>query len=126
MEPRRIQLSRARGWRLPENTVKVDRSSAFGNPFGIRECRDMLDLTDSAARRQVVAWFREWVALPNDHDRLNVLGCYGDTSQQHARLHSRLSSLRGKNLACWCALDAPCHADVLLEIANGPTCEAVP
>ncbi|MGO8055976.1 DUF4326 domain-containing protein, partial [Rhizobium leguminosarum] len=26
--------------------------------------------------------------------------------------------LRGKNLACWCPLDQPCHADVLLEIAN--------
>ena len=27
--------------------------------------------------------------------------------------------LRGKNLACWCPLDKPCHADVLLQIANG-------
>jgi hypothetical protein len=26
--------------------------------------------------------------------------------------------LRGKDLACWCPLDQPCHADVLLEIAN--------
>lgn len=30
----------------------------------------------------------------------------------------RVAELRGKNLACWCALDAPCHADVLLELAN--------
>lgn len=29
-----------------------------------------------------------------------------------------LSELRGKDLACWCPLDQPCHADVLLEIAN--------
>lgn len=29
------------------------------------------------------------------------------------------ASLRGKNLACFCPLDQPCHADVLLEIANG-------
>lgn len=28
------------------------------------------------------------------------------------------AALRGKNLACWCPLDQPCHADVLLEIAN--------
>jgi len=27
--------------------------------------------------------------------------------------------LRGKNLACWCKLSEVCHADVLLEIANG-------
>jgi len=33
---------------------------------------------------------------------------------------SGLPSLRGKNLACWCPLDQPCHADVLLELANGP------
>jgi len=26
--------------------------------------------------------------------------------------------LRGKNLACWCRLDEPCHADVLLKLAN--------
>ena len=26
--------------------------------------------------------------------------------------------LRGKNLAWWCPLDEPCHADVLLEVAN--------
>jgi hypothetical protein len=26
--------------------------------------------------------------------------------------------LRGKNLACWCRLDQPCHADVLLRVAN--------
>lgn len=30
----------------------------------------------------------------------------------------RLHDLRGKNLACWCPLDQPCHADVLLDIAN--------
>lgn len=26
--------------------------------------------------------------------------------------------LAGKDLACWCPLDRPCHADVLLELAN--------
>jgi len=29
-----------------------------------------------------------------------------------------LSFLRGKNLACWCAPDQACHADVLLALAN--------
>ena len=29
-----------------------------------------------------------------------------------------LHELRGKNLACWCKLDEPCHADVLLKLAN--------
>ncbi len=26
--------------------------------------------------------------------------------------------LAGRDLACWCPLDGPCHADVLLEVAN--------
>ncbi len=29
------------------------------------------------------------------------------------------SELRGRDLCCWCPLDQPCHADVLLELANG-------
>jgi len=29
-----------------------------------------------------------------------------------------LKELQGKNLACWCPLDKPCHADILLELAN--------
>ena len=31
-----------------------------------------------------------------------------------------VAELRGKNLACFCPLDQPCHADVLLELANQP------
>ncbi len=38
-----------------------------------------------------------------------------------------IAELRGRDLACWCPLDGgPCHADVLLEWANRPNCEAVP
>ena len=33
-------------------------------------------------------------------------------------LRAHLPELRGKNLACFCPLDQPCHADVLLELAN--------
>jgi hypothetical protein len=29
-----------------------------------------------------------------------------------------LDPLRGKSLGCWCPLDEPCHADVLLKWAN--------
>jgi hypothetical protein len=29
-----------------------------------------------------------------------------------------VASLAGRDLACWCPLDKPCHADVLLELAN--------
>jgi len=30
-----------------------------------------------------------------------------------------IRNLRGKNLACWCRLDQPCHADVLLDLMAG-------
>ena len=33
----------------------------------------------------------------------------------------KVAELRGKNLACWCRPGAPCHADVLLELANAPS-----
>lgn len=90
--PVRIQLSRAKGWRMPPNTVKVDRSTPWGNPFvvGSRCTPD-----------QAVAAFRRHV---EDHP-----------IEFDARA---LASLRGKSLACWCALGEPCHADVLLELAN--------
>ena len=32
-----------------------------------------------------------------------------------------VEELRGRDLACWCPLDRPCHGDVLLELANGMT-----
>jgi len=34
-EPRRIQLSRKKGWRMPPNTVKVTRPGKWGNPFTV-------------------------------------------------------------------------------------------
>ena len=70
---------------MPSNTVKVDRSTRWGNPFVVGRDGD---------RAQCVALFR---ALPAPDD---------------------LEELRGKNLACWCPLDEPCHADVLLDLAN--------
>jgi hypothetical protein len=35
--PHRVQLRRAKGWRMPANTVKVDRTTLFGNPFSVKE-----------------------------------------------------------------------------------------
>lgn len=36
----------------------------------------------------------------------------------------RILELEGKDLACWCPLDQPCHADVLLELANNQSRKA--
>jgi hypothetical protein len=124
--PTRIRLSRRKGWRLPKDTVRVSRPGPFGNPWSVRECARTLDLTENAARHQVVQWFKEWLALANDHESLSDLGHFGGTREAHATLHARLPELRGRNLACWCRLDDVCHADVLLELANRPVCEEAP
>ena len=91
MMPQRIQLKRTKGWRMPPNTVKVDRSTKWGNPF-----KPPLDGTVE----QCVRMFRNYV------------------SQSAFLSFFDLNELRGKNLACWCKPGVPCHADVLIELAN--------
>ena len=101
--PKRVQLSRAKGWRMPPNTVKVDRSTRWGNPYKTHS--DGYPMTPELAvgcfsallRGDSAGWvMRDTLSTPHDVKTL----------------------LRGKNLACWCALDRPCHADVLLRLAN--------
>lgn len=101
--PERIQLSRAKGWQMPANTVAVARPSKWGNPFKI---------TEERGPREAVMAYRIW---------LGVDGCDAGVPARKAAILEALSDLRGKNLACWCKLGTPCHADVLLELANRPT-----
>lgn len=111
--PERIQLSRKKGWRMPPNTVKVDRTSQWGNHWEV--WRD--DGQWLASRNR-----SEHHAVP-DKDTGLQLAVLKHGQELRARLPkygtaTELLPLRGKNLACWCALDKPCHADVLLELAN--------
>jgi len=115
--PIRIQLKRTKGWRMPANTLKVDRSSRWGNPFAIGEmspgdeklghgtpkelCR--VPVRD---RAHAVELFRKWLHSASDVALAWRMGA---------------DALRGKNLACWCPLDGPCHAHVLLDLANSDT-----
>jgi hypothetical protein len=103
--PERIQLKRTKGWRMPENTVKVDRTTRYGNPFKVTEDR---------SEAEAAMAFQIW---------LTVEGCHAGIPERKAALLAALPDLRGKNLACWCKLPAPgqpdiCHAAVLLKIAN--------
>lgn len=100
--PERIQLSRQKGWRMPPNTMKVDRATRWGNPWSIGEWGPLDRMAPDA--EGATGLFR---AMLCDWEMRSV-----------ANYPSDLSPLRGKNLACWCALNAPCHADVLLELAN--------
>jgi ribosomal protein S27AE len=93
--PERIQLSRAKGWRKPEGAVVVARPSRWGNPFRVEPTRE--------GRARAV--------------RLFELHAVGVTPFTAATLRHELG---GYDLACWCPLDQPCHADVLLALANAP------
>jgi hypothetical protein len=101
MQPKRVRLSRRKGWRKPENTVVVARPSTWGNPFVIGE--------GGMDRAHAVAAFRTMMFEESDATRVAM----GYPSPEAV-----VAALAGKNLACWCPLDEPCHADVLLEVAN--------
>jgi O-succinylbenzoate synthase len=103
---------------MPADTVKVCRPGPFGNPWLVREAMAQQDITEAEAQRLVVSWFREWITSPASDDATHPSGL-GGRAQAHQRIMERLPSLRGRNLACWCRLDRPCHADVLLDLANG-------
>ena len=95
--PKRIQLRRAKGWRIPEGAVHVARPGRWGNPFKIEDYKDVRE------RRRVVDQFELWTQ---------------GTEKGRALAAEARVELRGKDLACWCPVGQPCHADVLLELAN--------
>lgn len=107
--PERIRLSRAKGWRMPPNTVKVDRSTPWGNPFN----ETQIAVTFMQQVPAPVVYLHTPPSLERCLD-LYTAFLYGVLAIQPEYLRR----LRGKNLACWCPLDRPCHADVLLRLAN--------
>ena len=106
---KRVQLSRQAGWRMPDNTVKVDRSTKWGNPWRVGE----IDVPDAA---EAVRRFRCAVIGVELNGRLCPPRAHPDS--RIGRIIADIAELRGKDLACWCPPDSPCHADVLLELAN--------
>jgi Domain of unknown function (DUF4326) len=102
LKPRRIQLKRMKGWRMPPNTLKVDRSTKWGNPFKV----DYKGMTPE-------------LAVQSFKNVLDEFGEYQVSKRVKVTIDDIKRELRGKNLACWCKPSEACHADVLLEIANG-------
>src|SRR5688572_15241541 len=107
MAPRRIKLSRKRGWRMPPNTLKIDRSTRWGNPFRIGQ-----DAVHPRTRRAVQ------VATAEAAVELFAIHLQTGSGAELAQAAKR--ELRGKNLACWCRDGHTCHGDVLLRISNSP------
>ena len=93
--PQRIQMRRSKGWRKPAGVIYVGRPTCWGNPYRVGrdgsaiECVEKFERLCALKRKQTPGAFREWIAPLRSHD-----------------------------LACWCPVGAPCHADVLLEMAN--------
>jgi len=90
--PQRIQLSRAAGWRKPPGAIVVARPTRWGNPYRV---------TDGRSRAEAVKLYRQALDAGSGPRRADIR-----------------RELGGHDLACWCPLTEPRHADVLLAIAN--------
>lgn len=128
MMPMRIQRRRTKGWKMPPNTVTVDRNGPHGNPFIVNPHVRL------GSRSGGTFW-----CVPTVVDAVE---CYSEMVEEIAISQPKryedefVEPLRGKNLACWCPLCpahadgkplgvrcedcSPCHADVLLTAVNGP------
>jgi hypothetical protein len=105
-EPKRIRLSRAKGWRKPDNAIVVGRPTPWGNPFVVGRDGDA-EYCVELFENMIGGWLV-----------VNLTPTISEQEIAVAYIKAHIEELRGKDLACWCRLDKPCHADVLLRINN--------
>jgi hypothetical protein len=99
--PIRIQRRRTKGWRMPEGAIYVGRPTMWGNRWMIGVWSNTLGRNVATVAEAVDLYRRlAWVEP-------HMIGWVRER-------------LRGHDLVCWCPLDAECHADILLSIANAP------
>lgn len=132
MTPRRIRRERTAGWRLPDGAVVVTRPTRWGNPYRVVDNRTLrggftrpagftVHLEQSGT---LVASWAGFTTKSVAADfavtlyRATLLAGPGVHGDQEAWDYF-YAPLTGHDLACFCPLGAPCHADVLLEFANG-------
>jgi hypothetical protein len=108
MTAQRVTLSRKKGWKMPPNTVKVCRPGKWGNPFMVSDVIDFYIGDKSLAQADCVDSHKRWIMEGTNHS----------SDDAPPSIEEIRSQLRGKNLACWCKQGTPCHADILLKIAN--------
>ncbi|MCI0583392.1 MAG: DUF4326 domain-containing protein [Chloroflexi bacterium] len=95
LAPARLQRSRRRGYRIPQGAAYVGRPSRWGSPFAVG-------------------------SGPGEYGRIEAVRLFRIYAEDSRRPADWLEPLRGRDLVCWCALGRPCHADILLELANRP------
>lgn len=121
MSPRRLQRKRERGWRKPAHAVIVDRTSRFGNPWRViyshYDCGWIVVRANGQGR-----WRSRPFPRSPDDAHAYVIAMF----QRHLRMTPTgrslaklaMRELRGRDLICACNEGRPCHADVLISIAN--------
>jgi hypothetical protein len=87
--PVRIQRKRTKGWKMPPNTLYVGRPTKWGNPYIVGK---------DGTLEQCIGKYKSSMSIMLKQDAVK--------------------ELKGKDLSCFCPEGSPCHADVLLEIAN--------
>lgn len=116
--PQRMQLSRRAGFNLQEASLALNglpaklitRPGKWGNPFTIDDTAARYGLDHDAAQAKAVELCGQWLRGSIDAD----LSPGAPPSREAIR-----AELAAHNLACWCKAGTPCHADVLIELANG-------
>ena len=111
---------------MPENTVNVARGPGrkWGNPWArgmfVRDGAGGLKRLEDEA--ELVRLFAEMFGSPPAREsvasRADLVGD-AEAVMKYPAIAEIRAELAGKNLACWCPLDRPCHADTLLRVANG-------
>lgn len=109
--PVRIQRKRTKGWRMPDGAIYVGRPGKWGNDYrpgqktwhNATERFEYVRDVEHAVRLYREMW-EHWLAT--------------DTLVGGISPWTVFEPLQFHDLACWCPLDRPCHADVLLELAN--------
>ena len=89
----------------------------LGNPWTIKEALESNLFKPEFCAEIVVGEYDAWLTR-NESVYSEHLGRWFDLEDQRDWILENIHTLRGKNLACWCPLDKPCHADVLLQLVN--------
>lgn len=120
---KRIQRKRAKGWRMPDNTIYVGRPSKWGNPLKLMG--DCIYIDAGYRRKESDPWVFYTLGDISDviflYRRLwSGIDFFNPDLQYWSDYFKKLdlNELRGHDLACWCPLSSPCHADVLIELLN--------
>jgi hypothetical protein len=125
--PKRIRAQRTKGWRLPPNTVIVNRTSRYGNPWAVREVAPV-----DGERRWLIELVKPTLLVVDPQPDLRMAFQWTSPASaleaavglfvEHQLPHLDLGPLRGMDVACSCdpASGLPCHGDPILEAANRP------